>query len=230
MEIVPNVHLIAGTRGANAYLLAGSMPTLVDTGMPGSAPAILGAMQRLGLSPSGLGRIVITHHHFDHAGSLAAVKQRTAAQVFAHAADVPFISGVQPPPPPQNAVTRLLFSLFGRLPVLRSPAAAVDVPLQDGDRLDVLGGVTVVHVPGHTPGAIALHLPAEGVLICGDSIRVHGRRLLPPDRIFTADIERAMDSLRRMATLEFDVLCPGHGTPLAGGAGEKVRALVREMG
>jgi hypothetical protein len=40
---------------------------------------------------------------------------------------------------------------------------------------------------------------------------------------------QAHDSLRRLAGLEFDVLCPGHGAPLVGGAAEQLRALVRSL-
>jgi glyoxylase-like metal-dependent hydrolase (beta-lactamase superfamily II) len=94
----------------------------------------------------------------------------------------------------------------------------------------LLGGATVVHVPGHTPGSIALHFPSERLLICGDTIGHRGDRLGLPPKPFTVDMKQAIASIRRMAELEFDVLCPGHGAPIAGGAGEQVRAMVRELG
>jgi glyoxylase-like metal-dependent hydrolase (beta-lactamase superfamily II) len=77
----------------------GSLLTLVDTGMPGSEEMILSYIQGLGLAASDLARIVITHYHLDHVGSLAAIKARTAGRVLAHPGDAPFISGEQPPPP-----------------------------------------------------------------------------------------------------------------------------------
>jgi glyoxylase-like metal-dependent hydrolase (beta-lactamase superfamily II) len=228
MEIIPKVHLVPGLRGANVYLLLGETLTLVDTGMPGSEQTILGYIGGLDLAAGDLARIVITHHHLDHVGSLAAIKQRTAAQVLAHPGDAPFISGEQPPPPSQSAILRFLFRLLA--PVLpQADPAPVDVTVQDGDRLDLLGGATVVHVPGHTPGAIALHVPSERLLICGDVIDHRGNRLGPPPKPFTADMDQALASLRRLAELEFDVLCPGHGAPLVGGAGEGVRAMVRAL-
>jgi len=229
MEIIPNVHLIPGVRGVNVYLLLGATPALVDTGMPGSAGAILTYLDGLGLAPADLARIVITHHHLDHVGSVAAIKQRTSALLLAHPADAPFISGEQPPPPAQSAILRILFRLAA--PVLpRAEPAPVNATLQDGDRLDLLGGATVVHVPGHTPGSIALHFPSERLLICGDTIGHRGDRLGLPPKPFTVDMKQAIASIRRMAELEFDVLCPGHGAPIAGGAGEQVRAMVRELG
>jgi glyoxylase-like metal-dependent hydrolase (beta-lactamase superfamily II) len=227
-EILAKVHLVPGLRGANAYLLVGEPSTLVDTGMPGSEAAILGYVEGLGLAAGDLARIVITHHHLDHVGSLAALKARTAAQVLAHPADAPIISGEQPPPPAQSALLRLLFRLLG--PVFpRADPAPVDVFVRDGDPLDLLGGATVVHVPGHTPGAIALHLPADGVLICGDAIDLRRGRPGPPPGGFTEDVDQALASVRRLAELEFDVLCAGHGAPLVGGADEAVRDMVRTV-
>jgi glyoxylase-like metal-dependent hydrolase (beta-lactamase superfamily II) len=231
MEIIPNVHLIPGMRGANAYLLLGDTLTLVDAGMPGSEETILGYIEGLGLSAADLARIVITHYHLDHVGSLAALKARTSAQVLSHPGDAPFISGEQSPPPAPSAIMRFLFWLAAPLMPSAGPAP-VDVTIQDSDRLDTLGllsGATVVHVPGHTPGSIALHFPSERLLICGDTIDHRRNRLGPPPKAFTVDMDQAIASLRRMSELEFDVLCPGHGMPIAGGADEQVRAMVQSL-
>ena len=231
MEIIPNVHLIPGMRGANAYLLLGSTLTLVDTGMPGSADTILGYIEELGLDAADLSCIVITHYHLDHVGSLAALKARTSAQVVAHPGDAPFISGEQSPPPAGRAITRFLFWLAAPLLPALDPLP-VDLLVQDGDHLDtadLLSGATVVHVPGHTPGSIALHFPSERLLICGDTIDHRRGRLGPPPKPFTDDMGQAVASLRRMAELEFDVLCPGHGTPIVGGADQQVRAMLQSL-
>ena len=231
MEIIPNVHKIPGVRGTNVYLLLGQTLTLVDAGMPGSEEKILSYIEGLGLSPGDLARVVVTHHHADHVGSLATIKQRTSAQVLAHPDDAPFISGEQAPPPPRSALLRLLFRLLAVMLPQADPAP-VDVTVRDGDRLDALaplGGANVVHVPGHTPGGIALHFPSERLLICGDVIDHRRNRLGPPSAAFTVDMDQAMDSLRRLAELEVDVLCPGHGAPIAGGAGDQVRAMVEAL-
>jgi glyoxylase-like metal-dependent hydrolase (beta-lactamase superfamily II) len=158
-------------------------------------------------------------------GSLADLRQRTSAEVVAHQAEAPFISGEQPQPSPPSALLRLV----GRLPLLpRAEPTPVDFRAQDGDHLDLLGGATVIHVPGHTPGSMALHLPSEGVLICGDTIDHRRGKLGPPPKAFTLDMSQAMDSVRRMAGLDFEILCPGHGAPIVEGADQAVRALVAE--
>jgi glyoxylase-like metal-dependent hydrolase (beta-lactamase superfamily II) len=228
MEIVPNVHLVPGMKGANVYLLLGSTLTLVDAGMPGSEEAILAYIDSLGLDPGDLARIIITHHHLDHVGSIAAIKRRTAALVLAHPGDAGLISGEQSAPPASSPLMRFVFWLVAPLMPTLDPVP-VDVTVQDGERLDLLGGATVVHVPGHTPGSIALHFPAERLLICGDTISNRRDKLGPPPRGFTEDMNQAIASIRRMSELEFDVLCPGHGAPIVGGADQQVRAMVQAL-
>jgi glyoxylase-like metal-dependent hydrolase (beta-lactamase superfamily II) len=229
MEIIPGVHRVPGLRGANAYLLIGLKLTLVDAGMPGSDRTILDYIEGLGLPGASLDYIVVTHHHLDHVGSLAAIRESTGAEVLAHAADAPIITGERPPPPASGGLMRFLFRLLS--PVLpKARSAPVDRTLQDGDRLDILGGAVVVHAPGHTPGCITLHFPAERLLVCGDVIDHRRGRLGPPPKPFTEDRDRALASLRRLAELDFEVLCPGHGPPITTGAGDQVRAMVRALG
>ncbi len=191
--------------------------------MPGSAEAILNTIRSLGRAPADLARIIITHHHIDHTGSLAELVQQTHAQVLAHPADVPFITGQQARPAPRGFFMRLLFRLVPSM--TRYTPVKVDATLQDGDKLDILGGAVVIHVPGHTPGSIALHFPAERMLIAGDTINRRGERLSLPIAYFTEDMPQAIASIGRMAALDYEVLCTGHGAPLTSGAAQQVRAF-----
>jgi glyoxylase-like metal-dependent hydrolase (beta-lactamase superfamily II) len=228
MEIIPNVHQVPGLKGAGVYLLLGNNLALVDSGMPGSEETILAYISGLGRGGEDLTRLIVTHNHLDHVGSLAALKQHSGAQVVAHRAEAPFVTGEEVAPLPQSGMMRLVFRLVAPL-MPRAVPVGVDVTVQDGEHLDLLGGATVVHVPGHTPGSIALHFPSERLLICGDVIDHRGGRLGPPPKPFTADMDQAMASIRRLAELEFDVLCPGHGAPVIGGADKQVRAMVRNL-
>jgi glyoxylase-like metal-dependent hydrolase (beta-lactamase superfamily II) len=228
MEIISNVHRVPGVNGTNVYLLLGETLTLVDTGMPRSAETILEYIRSLGHAPTDLTRIFLTHHHVDHVGGLAKLKRQTRATVLAHPGDAPFIAGEQSPPLPHGIVMRLVFRVMSV--VLHAEPVSVDMLTEDGHTLDVLNGATVIHAPGHTSGSIALHFPAERLLISGDTIDNRGNRLGFPPRPFTQDMEQAIASIRRMANLDFDVLCPGHGDPIVGGAAEQVRAMLREKG
>jgi glyoxylase-like metal-dependent hydrolase (beta-lactamase superfamily II) len=171
-----------------------------------------------------VGRIFITHYHVDHIGSAAALKEQTGAIVLAHGGDARVISGQDPLPPPNQGLMKLLFRIVPMMS--RFDPVAPDRLVEDAMVLDILGGATVVHVPGHTPGSVALHIPSRGVLVCGDAIDHRGGRLGPPQSPFTVDQAQMLDSMRRLAELDFDVLCPGHGPPIAGGARDQVQMML----
>jgi len=217
MQVTSRVYQLSGplgtgVMGANVYLLVGDGLTLVDTGFWGRARLVLRGVERLGHSPADIRRIIITHHHADHAGSLAALKALTGAEVVAHRADVPYLDGSLPQPGPSwprwlGGVVAPLHRLWATSP------AAVETTVDEGSELPGAGGMKVLHTPGHTPGSISLLLEQEGVVIVGDVlVRRSGLRL--PTRFFTVDLSREIESVRRVAGLDFDTVCFGHGRPL----------------
>ncbi|MEJ8647463.1 MBL fold metallo-hydrolase [Streptomyces sp. MS1.AVA.3] len=236
IEVTPTVWQLPFPVG-HVYLVAlpGDGYAVVDTGVPGSAPAILDALARLGGRPGQLRQIVLTHFHLDHMGSAADLAAATGAQVLAGVLDVPYIRGAAPEPAP--AFTPMERSLYegvmadlaaADIPPLRH--TEVDVALHDGDTLDGWGEpVRVLHVPGHTPGGIALHLPASGLLFPGDIIATDpdGRRaILGPGNVAR---EEAVASFRRLAALDdVDTVCVPHGIPLRTGARAALAAATPE--
>jgi glyoxylase-like metal-dependent hydrolase (beta-lactamase superfamily II) len=226
--VVPHVHLVPGTMAGNIYLLEGDALTLVDTGMPGGADRILDYVREMGHRPEDLTRIVLTHYHVDHVGSAAALKARTGATVLAHPDDAPFIDGTAKQPPPRHGLLRVLHRF---LPVMsRFEPVTPDELGEDGSYLEILDGARIVHMPGHTPGAIALHLAGLGVLISGDAIDNRKGAPGPPPAPFTVDSTQAIASIRKVAQLDFEVLCPGHGPSIVGGASAQVRAMAAGLG
>jgi len=217
LEVTTGVYQISGlwgtgVWGANVFLLVGDDLTLVDTGFKGRSAQILKAIQRLGYSPSDITSIIITHHHGDHVGNLAVLQEVARARVAAHPADAPYIDGRLPQPGPERpAWVSKAFAPFGWL--WATAPVAVDVLVNDGEELPILGGIRVLHTPGHTPGSISLLLERTGVVIVGD-VLAHRFRLDLPSRAFTVDIAQEIRSIRRVASLEFDVICFGHGLPL----------------
>jgi glyoxylase-like metal-dependent hydrolase (beta-lactamase superfamily II) len=213
--------------GASVFLLLDRRVTLVDAGLPGSADRILAALAALGRGADEIDQVVITHYHIDHAGGLAALRRRVPARVAVHAAEAPFLRGEVPAPVPlaHPLIARPLRPLRR---VLTPPPVHVDTWLHHGDELPVLGGLRVIHTPGHTPGHIALHLPARGLLIGGDALQVRpGRRLVPPHRLFTEDWAEALRSLRRLANVEFETLALSHFPPQRGDARARLHHLAQ---
>lgn len=233
-EIIAGVYLLsgflgAGVWGANAYLLVDDDGlTLVDTGFFGRADRILEQIKELGYSPSDINRIIITHHHADHVGSLAELKRVTQAEVIAHPADAPYIDGRLPQPGP--AKPQWLGKLLARFNWLWStePVVVVDVLVSDGDELPILGGVKILHTPGHTPGSICLYLESKNLLIAGDLLANRfGLKL--PSRGFTVDTVQEMQSIKRVAKLEFDIMCFGHGSPIMHNANQAVASFADRL-
>jgi len=231
-EIVPHVTLIEKLRGANVYLLTGQGAlTMVDSGMTGDVERIAAQLDQAGYTLSQLETLVLTHAHGDHVGGAAEVARRSSAEVVAHKDEVPYIEQSKPLPG-SNPAQQALIWLSNRLLFRLSPCS-VDRGVEEGDVLDALGGLRVIHIPGHTPGTIGLYQPERGILFCGDALfNAHpmtgadGLRL--PIRAFTVDDPQARKSVRKMAALDVDVLCCGHGEPIVGGAGERMKALLED--
>ncbi|WP_395576938.1 MBL fold metallo-hydrolase [Streptomyces sp. BK79] len=225
VELLPRLHLLRFPVG-QAYLWRdGDDLTLVDAGPAGSGARVVASAGALGR----VRRVVLTHFHEDHAGGAGEVAALTGAEVVAHTLEAPVVRGEVPGPPPvfedwerplhADAVRRLPTGGFDR------PARVTEV--SGGDVLDFGGGARVVHAPGHTDGSIGLHLPHHGVLFTGDSVAaspVDGTVMLG---VFNTDRDLAVASFGRLAELDAETACFGHGDPVTAGAGEALRASAR---
>jgi glyoxylase-like metal-dependent hydrolase (beta-lactamase superfamily II) len=226
MEIVPGVHTIDSLGMGRAYLaIDADRVTVIDTGLKGSAERVLRAVEAAGRKPQDVRQIVITHHRGDHTGSLAELAERTGAQVMVHALDAPVVRGERPPPGPTSG--GLLKPLLARMsrPAL---AARVDRELADGDEIDALDGMRVVHTPGHTPGSICLYCPKRRLLFTGDAI-ANTFGLRPPIGWFTEDTAQAKESMRKLAALDFEAVFFGHGRPIDKKAALRFRRFAEKL-
>ena len=212
MEIVPGIHKVDGTWGGNVYLLAGSDSlTLVDAALPFNAGKIRRYIESIGRTLSDVRQVVLTHSHPDHTGSLRSLFGGSDVPALVHKADTR-----------SGGLGRWLhypgqlLSLPGNLPLLsRIPA---DGLLEDGVELSVLDGIKVLHTPGHTPGSVCLLDEKRGVLIAGDMLISDGRSFHRPVQFPGTDFRAYRKSIERIAALDFDTACVGHGNPVVGGA------------
>lgn len=225
LEVMPGVFQLT-PWAANVFLIVEEELTLLDCGPRGSAPLILSFIRRLGRSPREVRQILITHHHYDHAGEVVRLRQATGARVSVHAADIALPGQGLPYPIPHPA-SRLLhyppLSALRRLLVVE--ARYFDARFYGGEVLSPLGGIEVVHTPGHTPGSVCFFFRRRGLLIVGDALN-HRRQLALPRRMACVNPGQARRSLERLLDLPFEVLCFGHGRPLGPGARRHLEALL----
>lgn len=224
-QIVPNVYAVS-LGVVNAFLIEASDGlVLIDTGVPDSAGKILEAVQGLNRTAEDINHILVTHCHADHTGSLAAVKRATGAPAYMHPLDAALVRNgetARPVNPAPGLLNTLLYHLvMKRRGPIDIEAAEIEHEIEDGQELAMAGGIRAIHVPGHCAGQLAFLWPQHGgVLFAGDAASRMFRLGYPP--VFEDQAE-GQRSLARLAALEFEVACFGHGQAIVGGAAGKFR-------
>ncbi len=218
-EILPGIHQVEGVDpspdfSTHVYLLKDKGPTwtLLDTGLPGASTATLAYLAKIKVEPTAIKRILLTHLHRDHTGSLRAMAEKTHARTFAHWIEAAYIANAPkydgPGSPPAEPFV-------------------VDETFKDGDTIDAGGGLIAYHTPGHTPGHTAYYQAEHKLLFSGDLFFGDGEKVLltPPD--FTLHTPTAQISARRMSQLAVTSLLTYHGGPVLKNGGAAVRSLVQ---
>lgn len=184
-----------------AYLVEGPEPLLVETGSRSSVPSLLGALESLGVGPTDLAAVVVTHIHLDHAGGVGDVARAFPdATVYVHPKGARHLSD---PTRLVDSAARvygdLLDQLYGRMEP--TPAERVR-SLDDGEavRVGPDRALTAVHSPGHAKHHLALHDSESGILFTGDAAGVclpDAGVLRPATPPPDFDLVQAFASLRR---------------------------------
>ena len=217
-NIICNIYLLVSPEGL----------TMVDCGYAGKADKILAQLAQAGYAAKDIHQVVITHAHNDHAGSAAEIIRRTGAKVLAYKDEVPYLERTATLAF-KSRFQGMFFWLIEKIKPI--PAVKVDLALAQGEVIPATGGYIVVHAPGHTPGSMCLYHTERRILISSDALfnmnPFTGKKgLIVPPGLVTADLPQALDSVRKLAGLEVEVLLCGHGDPILEKAGERIQKLV----
>lgn len=171
--------------------------------------------------------VLVTHHHLDHVGPLHSMPEVT---VWAHALDARVIRGDVPAPRPESRgmMDRMAFGIIERA-VPKAKPAHVAREITDGELIQVAGGIVAHHTPGHTAGHLSFLLPSKRLLFVGDAAANYLGRLGPPVGIYSEDHAAVRASIAKIAALDFDVACFGHGRVLKGNACVAFRKLAEKV-
>lgn len=210
-QITPSVFGVS-LGVVNAFIINREELTLIDAGSEGSAHQLIQAVEQIGRVPGDIRHILVTHCHADHAGGLAAIQKACSATTYMHPTDAKMVregKALRPLTPAPGILNEALFRAF----ISKSPSqivpAKIDCEVEDGDALEIVGGIRVMHVPGHCAGQLAFFWPEEGgVLFAADAASNIG--WLQPS-IAYEDYQQGLRSLRKLTMYHFEIACFGHG-------------------
>jgi glyoxylase-like metal-dependent hydrolase (beta-lactamase superfamily II) len=212
-----NAYQLTRLGFVNCYLVRESDGlTLVDTGLPGSADAILAAARTVGRP---IRRIVLTHAHMDHVGSVDALVETLGANsvsVIASERSAPLL--LQPPDTslkPGEAPGKIR----GGVPGVKSKPSQL---IAEGD---LVGSLRTIETPGHIPGHISLLDERDGTLYAGDALIGKGGLSIsgfapwyfPLPNFATWNKATALSSAKKLLDVPIERFACGHGAVQLGG-------------
>jgi metallo-beta-lactamase class B len=206
IKITDGVYAVGGTllshpNDCATYLVIGEKPVLIDCGCGEGFDRMRRNIEGLGVAIADIAYVIGTHGHYDHINGIARLRdENPGLQLAMHEADAEQIEIADPD-----------LTCAGWFFGIEIQPLRVDVKLLGGETFEA-GGVEfeIIHVPGHTPGSIAVvaEIGGKRVLFCGDCY-VPGC-----DRV-RSDYDSWLSTLDTLNNIEFDVVLPGHIMQLA---------------
>ncbi|MEO6533499.1 MAG: MBL fold metallo-hydrolase [Pseudolysinimonas sp.] len=232
MELAPGLHRIGNDIVAVHLIVTDDGMTLIDAGLLGQYADLRRELDAMGRPLSDIRGIVLTHGDTDHTGFAERLRSELGIPVYVGAGDAARAKGEKPPASTSKDRKRLgpmlgFFLYALRKGGMRTPAIAELVPMSDGDVLPLPGSPTIIGMPGHSPGSVAIHVPSVGAVFVGDELTT--RNVLsglegPQPAPFTDDQPASSRALQKLADLDVRWIIPGHGPVWTAGAAALIEA------
>ena len=200
---------------------------LVDTGLPHTAALTRAAAEArfgVGARPEA---ILLTHGHFDHAGSALALADAWDVPVYAHPLELPYLTGRSDYAPPDPTIPGAISFLSRTFSHAGTDLGAHVRALPDDGAVPGMPGWTWLHTPGHTAGHTSFWREQDRTLLSGDAVvtvdldswaalATMPRRFDRPPAPLTPDWDAARASVERLAALAPEAVGAGHGQAITG--------------
>jgi len=225
-EIIKNIYIIEGIGNANVFLLGDKDGfVLVDTGIFKKTHRLIDQLKEQGFEPANLKQIILTHCHCDHIGGVTELVKCSDAKVAAHAEDIPYILQEKVI---QGAYHGMMVEEQKVMRQFGCNIKKIDSALKDGDILD---GLRVIQVPGHTPGSIALYEASRKIMFFGDVIRNNEKKGLTvgvPEK-FNFDTDQTIADAVKLLEMPIDYALFSHGEPILKNTNVVLTALLMQI-
>lgn len=231
MRLAEGLHRVGNDLVA-CYLVAddGGGITLIDAGLSGQWPLLVAELTAMGRTVSEIRGVVLTHGDSDHIGFAERLRAEYGIPVWVHEADAGRARGEGKPSTGWGALRPgpLLRFLWyaARRGGLRTTYVTEVRTFRGGETLDLPGRPQIIAVPGHSPGSVAVHVPAVDALFVGDALttrHVLTGREGPGPAPFTDQPEVAASSVASLDGVEARWVLPGHGAPWNQGVSAALR-------
>lgn len=231
IQVTERVHLAQG-EAVNWLIVSDDTGVmLIDAGYPGDRDDVLASLDALGHRAADVTAVLLTHAHVDHLGSAAWLAKTHGTPVYCHADEVghakrEYLEQASP----LAVATRLWQPRWARWSLhvvlnggLSREGIPTTRPLTAQTAATLPGHPSPVPTPGHTGGHCSYVV--DGVLASGDAL-ITGHPLLPRGgpqllpALFSYDQAASVRSLQALASLDTEILAPGHGELWRGPIGE----------